>query len=145
MKSTDVRAVAVPTAKPGWITRRALIIYPGYDTLQSNRVVAETWRRVWGDGKNFRGPFFGKSFRFHAQKFWWPFFSHRPGFSDFRFLFQILRIFTVLNVEEYDLSSQEKPHFRAHPTTLLLKISGERMHWPSPVQIFWGPSPQPPT
>ena len=26
------------------------------------------------------------------------FFSHRPGFSDFLFLSQILRIFTVLNV-----------------------------------------------
>jgi len=58
-------------------------------------------------------------------------------------------------------SSQEKPlfqkripwwhlfillcsYFRAHSTTLLLKILGERMHGPTPPQIFWGPSPSPP-
>jgi len=31
--------------------------------------------------------FFGKNFHFHGQNFWWPFFSHRLGFSDFPFLF----------------------------------------------------------
>ena len=55
--------------------------------------VAETWRRVWGDGHFFRGPrflndnFFAKNFHSHGQNFWWPFFSHWSGFSDFPFLF----------------------------------------------------------
>src|SRR6218665_74066 len=32
-------------------------------------------------------------------------------------------------------------YFRAHPTTLFLKILGGRMHGPSPPQIFWGTVP----
>src|SRR6218665_1178850 len=59
------------------------------------------------------------------------------------------------------LSSQEQPlfqkrinsfmtlfllcsYFRAHPTTLLLKILEERMHGPSPISNLGGPSPQSP-
>src|SRR6218665_3604069 len=34
-------------------------------------------------------------------------------------------------------------YFRAHPTTLLLKILGGRMHGPSPTSNFGGPSPSP--
>src|SRR6218665_979239 len=55
--------------------------------------VAETWRRVWGDGQNFRGPrflndvLFGQKCPFSRQKFLMIcFFSHRPDFSDFPFL-----------------------------------------------------------
>ena len=44
------------------------------------------------------------------------------------------------------LSSQENlfllfSYFRAHPTTLLRKILGERMHWPSPHLKLWGDRP----
>src|SRR6218665_2343785 len=35
-------------------------------------------------------------------------------------------------------------YFRAHPTTLLLKILGGRMHGPSPHLKLWGTSPSPP-
>src|SRR6218665_2281715 len=35
-------------------------------------------------------------------------------------------------------------YFRAHPTTLLLKILGARMHGPSPTSNFWGDRPQSP-
>ena len=58
------------------------------------------WRRPGvafggGDGKFVRGPRFlnnvssGRNFHFHAENFWWPFFSHRPGFPDFTFLYCI--------------------------------------------------------
>jgi len=55
--------------------------------------VAETWRRVWGDEKFFsltkisEWRFFGENFHFNGKNFWWPFFSHRPGFPNFAFLF----------------------------------------------------------
>ena len=47
--------------------------------------MADTWRRVWGDGKNFRQPrrLFLKKLPFSGKNFWLPFFSHRPGFSNF--------------------------------------------------------------
>src|SRR6218665_43704 len=35
-------------------------------------------------------------------------------------------------------------YFHAHLTTLLLKILGRRMHWPSPTSHFGGPSTQSP-
>src|SRR6218665_1275970 len=41
---------------------------------------------------------FRKKFPFSRPKFLMTFFSHRPGFSDFPFLSQIFRIFTMLNV-----------------------------------------------
>ena len=70
-------------------------------------------------------------------------------------VFSNFRIFILLDVVLHDpsyitLSSQEKPffllfsYFRAHPTTLLLKILGGRMHGPSPTSNFGGPSPQSP-
>src|SRR6218665_1253976 len=105
--------------------------------------------------------FWGEKFPFSRQKFLMTFFSHRPGF---RIFYQIVRIFTMLNIV-YDLytalSSQEKPLgpyftkeflyitlsllcscFRAHPTKLLLKILRGRMHGPSPTSNLLGrPSP----
>src|SRR6218665_3305759 len=109
--------------------------------------VAETWRRVWGDGKFFHGPTFQnfrKKLQFSRQKFLMTFFSHRPGFSDFPFLFQD---FPLLKMSYMTLSSQQKhlsllcSYFRAHPTTLLLKILGGRMHGPSPTSKFGGDRP----
>src|SRR6218665_1513345 len=115
--------------------------------------VAETWRRVWGHGKFFGGPRF-LNFReknpFSRQKFLMTFFSHRRGFSDFPYLYQIFRVFTMLNVV-YDLFLRRKTpfllftYFPAHPTTLLLKIlAGDGCMGRPPPQIFWGPSPQSP-
>jgi len=53
------------------------------------QAVAETWHRVWGDGKFFADHddvFFLTEFplyHFSDKHFWWPFFSHRPDFSNF--------------------------------------------------------------
>jgi len=58
--------------------------------------VAETWRRVWGDGNIFRGPrflndgFFREKCQFSRRKFLMTFFSHRPVFSDFA-LFTVIK------------------------------------------------------
>src|SRR6218665_156796 len=86
------------------------------------------------------------------------FFSHQPGFSDFPFLFpEFPYLFTVLNVV-YDPFLARKTtiseknsfmtpsllcsYFRAHPTTLLLKILGGQMQGPSPhLKFLGGPSP----
>ena len=55
--------------------------------------VAETWRRVWGDGKFFRTPrfLFGKKFHFHAQNFllnvvYDPFFTRKNNYFRKEFL-----------------------------------------------------------
>ena len=86
------------------------------------------------------------------------FFREEFPFSRPKFLmvFQIFRIFIVLNVV-YDPFFTRKTtiseknslmtpfllcsYFRAHPTTQLLKIFGGRMHGPSPTSNFGGPSP----
>src|SRR6218665_2771210 len=79
-------------------------------------------------------------------------------FRIFPFFSQIVRIFTMFNVV-YDpfltrtITISEKnsfmtpfllcSYFRAHPTTLLLKIFGGRMHGPSPhLKFFLGAVPQ---
>ena len=113
--------------------------------------MAETWRRVWGDGKNFRRSRFLDDV-FFGKNFWWPFFSHRPGFSDFSFLFPHFLFLHYGNCRRsyMTLSSQEKhlfwlcSYFRAHPTTLLLKILGGLMHGPSPYLKLWGDRPPSP-
>src|SRR6218665_708854 len=85
------------------------------------------------------------------------FLSHRPCFPDFPYLFQIFHIFTVCEMSLYDSFFTRKTpiseknflmtpflicsHFRAHPTTLLLKIFGVRMHGPSPTSNFEGNRP----
>ena len=97
------------------VRKIATIIYS-----PSLRTVAETWRRVWGYRKNFRGPrwgFFRKKFSFSLQKFLMTSF------------FPIFRIFTLLDVVHDPSLTRKTPvllfsYFRAHPTTLLLKILG---------------------
>src|SRR6218665_3273799 len=80
-------------------------------------------------------------------------------FRIFSYFSQILRIFTLFSVV-YDpllttkTTLSEKnffmtpfllcSYFRAHPTKLLLKILGGRMHRPSPTSNLGGPFPQSP-
>src|SRR6218665_2885973 len=84
------------------------------------------------------------------------FFSHRPGFSDFLFLFPdfpylllhvhvcsmydpfLTRTITISEKNSFMTPFLLCSYFRAHPTTLLLKILG---HGPSPPQIFFGDRP----
>src|SRR6218665_640362 len=61
----------------------------------------------------------------------------------------IFRIFTLLDIVHNPFLTRKHlfllfSYFRAHPTTLLLKILGGRMHGPSPPQTLGGPSPQSP-
>src|SRR6218665_2259531 len=113
------------------------------------------WRRPGAElgenGNFFRGArfqnevFLEKNYHFRVLKFSWPFFvGIDQVFLIFPFFFQILRIFTVLNVVYHpfltrtttisEKNSLATPFFllcscfRAHPTTLLLKILGGRMH-----------------
>ena len=73
--------------------------------------------------------------------------SHRPGFSDFPFLLPDFPYLYYVTMSYMSLSSQEKhlfllfSYFPAHPTTLLLKILGGRMHGPSPTSNFGGTVP----
>src|SRR6218665_308995 len=72
-----------------------------------------------------------------------PFFSHRPGFSDFPFFYQIFPFFATLNVVYDPFLTRKTPfllfsYFPGHPTILHLKILGGRMHGPSPhLNFFW--------
>src|SRR6218665_1565531 len=110
--------------------------------------LAETWRRVWGDGTNFRGPrflndvFFGKNF---------PTF-----FSVIDQVFLIFRIFTVLNVvyDRRKTTISEKnslmtPFFtlfvlsRAFDNTTSQNIGGTDA-WAIPHLKFGGTVPRPP-
>ena len=97
-----------------------------------------------GERRNFsrtKMRFFRKKFPFSRQKFLMTFFfRHRPGFSDFPFLFPDFPYLCYAKCHIWPfLSSQEKHlsllclYFHAHPTTLLLKILGGRMHGPSPL------------
>src|SRR6218665_3272031 len=105
--------------------------------------VAETWRRVWGDLKCFRGPKFLND-GFFKKKF--------PLLSLFRFSLPVLCKMSYMTISSqenhYFTKNSFTPFFKlcscflAHPTTLLLKILGGAMHGPSyPHQIF---SPSPP-
>src|SRR6218665_3183066 len=116
--------------------------------------VAEAWRRGWGTEKffadqDFRMTFFPEKFPFSRPKILMTF------FLIFLFFFQILRIFTVLNViynpfftrktTISETNSLTTPFFtlfvlsRASDTTsLLLKLLGGRMNGPSPPQFFLG-------
>src|SRR6218665_2526894 len=96
---------------------------------------------------------FSEKISIFTPKIVMTFFSHRPGF------FLIFRIFTVLNVV-YDPFFTRKPtiseknslmtpfllcsYFRAHPTTLLLKIWGGGCMGRPPTSNFGGLSPSPP-
>src|SRR6218665_3388438 len=122
-------------------------------------VWSKQWRRPGAefgrDGKIFRGSrflndVFSEKISIFTAKISDDFFSHRPGFSDFPLIFPF---FAMLNVVYYpflarkttisEMNSFMTPffllcsYFRAHPTTLLLKILGGRMHEPSPTSN-WG-------
>src|SRR6218665_3338650 len=77
-------------------------------------------------------------FPFWRQKFLITFFSSSTRFFEFSLIF---RVFTLLNVV-HDPFLTTKPlfllfsYFRAHPTTLLLKILGGRMHGHAPTSNF---------
>src|SRR6218665_273315 len=125
------------------------IDYPDYS--RDPWPVAETWRRVWGTDIFFRGRrflsdcFSEKISIFTANISYDLCFSHviDQVFWIFTFFSQIFPIFTMLNVV-YDPFLTRKPpfllcsYFSAHPTTLLLKILGGRMHGPSPHLKFMG-------
>src|SRR6218665_3544751 len=94
--------------------------------------VAEIWRRVWGDRKKLFADqdftsdgFFRKKFPIYDD----PFFSHRPGFSDFTFLYCIkCRIRPFLHKKNHYFRKEFLDKtifllcscFPANPTTLLL-------------------------
>src|SRR6218665_1321050 len=88
--------------------------------------------------------FFGKKFPFSRQKFLMTFFSQVFRISPF---FSQIFVSLLWQMSYMTLSSQEKHHFllssyfRAHPTTLLLKILGGRMHGSSPTSHFGGTVP----
>jgi len=58
----------------------------GSSTMWVKSAAAETWRRVWGDEKIFRGPkflndvFWGKMSIFTSKNSHYLFFNHRPRF-----------------------------------------------------------------
>src|SRR6218665_1336759 len=97
-------------------------------------IVPETWRRVWGAEKFFadQDDVFPEKMSISDDLF----FSHRPGFLNFPSLFP--------DVVHNPFLTRKTPfllcsYFRAHPTTLLLKIlGGERMHGPFPHLKLWG-------
>jgi len=104
--------------------------------------VAETWRRVWGDGNFFRLPRFqndgfSEKNPFSRPKFLTIFFSHPPDFSDFPFPRKKNHYFMKNSIMTLVLLCS---YFRAHPTTLLLKILGGRCMG-LPHLKFWGDRP----
>jgi len=124
--------------------------------------VAETWRRVWGSEKFFRRPkfldddFFGKIFHFHAPKFWWPWFSHWPGFSDFPFLFPDSPYLYSAKCRLWPFFHKKKHCFKKEflDDTFFTLFARIRQHYFSkywedgymgrPHLKFWGTTPQSP-
>ena len=105
--------------------------------------------------------FVGKNSHFYTQISDDLFLVIDQVFSDFFYLFQIFHIFALLNVMYDPFFTRKTPisennyflddtffllcsYFRAHPTTLLLKILGGRMHGPSPPQYLGDRPPSPP-
>jgi len=113
------------------------------------------WRRpgaeFGGTQTNFSRPkisewrFFGKNFHFQVTNLWWPFFSHRPGFS------QIFRIFTMLNVVYDPFLTRKTPFFtlfilsHAFDNTTSQNIGGHQCMGRPPASNFWGTVPQSPS
>ena len=109
--------------------------------------VAETWRRVWGGLKIFSRTEISEKCPFSRQKFLMTFLSHRPGFSDFLFLFPD---FTMLNVV-YDVFLTRKTPFltlfilqRASDNITSPNIGGTDAWAVPPPQILRGTVPPPP-
>src|SRR6218665_1262750 len=103
--------------------------------------------------------FFSEKFPFSRPKILMTFFSHRPGFSDFPFLFPDspylycvkCRIHDPFFTRKNTISKKNslttpflysvRTFARIRPTTLLLKILGGRMHGPSLISNFGGTVP----
>jgi len=125
-------------------------------TLTSINVhgVAETWRRVWGDGNFFfRGPgflndVFSKKIPFLTAKISDDlFFSYRPGFPNFTFLFpDFPYLYYMLNVVYDPFLTRRTPFFtlfilsRASDNTPSQNI-GRTDAWAVPHFKFWGTVP----
>ena len=120
--------------------------------------VAETWRRVWGDGNFFSRTkisewrYFFEKIPFSQQEFLMTFFLVTDlVFRIFPFFYQIFRIFTMLNVV-YDPFLTRKPPFftlfilsRTSDNTTSQNIGGGRMHGPSPhLKLLGDRLPSPP-
>ena len=115
-------------------------------TFLLQQTVVETWRRVWGGGgKNFsptKMRFFAENISILAAKISDDLFLVIDQvFRIFPLFSLIFRIFTLLDIVHNPCLTRKIPffaffllfsYFRAHPTTLLLKILGARMHGPSP-------------
>src|SRR6218665_3857938 len=75
------------------------------------------------------------------------FFSHRPAFSDFPFLFPHFPCDYYVKCRISPFPHKKNTffvldsYFHAHPTTLLLKILGGPMHGLSPHLKLWGDRP----
>src|SRR6218665_282509 len=128
-----IRSGGAPIIKNRW---RPQLLTAARGFIQWRRPGAE----FGSDNKLFRGPkflndVFRKKFPFSWPKFLMTFyfFSHRPGFSNFLFIFPDFRIFTMLNVVYDPLFTRKTTiseknsfmtpfllcsYFRAHPTTL---------------------------
>ena len=96
---------------------------------QCRRPGAEFWggTETFFADQDFWITFFRKKFPFHCKNFWWPFFSHRPGFSDFPFLFPNFPYLTMLNVVYDPFLKGKTPFF-----TLFMRI---QQHYFSK---YWG-------
>src|SRR6218665_446976 len=107
-------------------------LYSAPHSMSLSAMGGDLASNLGGTKQFFRGPISGKiSTIFRVKISDDLFFSHRPGSSDFFFLFpHLFRMFTMLNVVYMTISSQEKHNFslcscfHAHPPTLLLKILG---------------------
>ena len=106
------------------------------------------WTEKIFEDQNFWMRFFsGKNSHFHALNFWWPLFSHRPGFSDFPYHYCVkCRIWSFLHKKshyfrkEFLDDSFFKTLFvlsRASDNTTSQNMGG-RMHGPSPTSNFFG-------
>jgi len=117
------------------------------------------------DGKNIlqtNDVFLGKNyFYFHAQKFWWPLFSHRACFSHFSYDFSRVPYLYCMKchtciwrfLHQKPLFQKIIPWWHLFFTLFVLSRAsdnatsqniGGRMHGPSPTSKFGGPSPSPP-
>ena len=97
--------------------------------------------------------FFGKNVHFHAKNFWWPFFSHRPDFSDFPYLYCIECMWPFLHKKNHYSRKEflDNTFFtlfvlsRASDNTILLKILRDGCMGRSPnLKFLGGPFPQSP-
>src|SRR6218665_823848 len=101
-----------------------------------------------GTKKIFRGPISGKISIFRVKISDDPFFSHRPGSSDFSFLFPHFLYVYYIKCRIYDHFLTRKTqfslysYFHSHPTTLFLKmVGGDQCVGGPPTSTFGGTVP----